>query len=309
MQPINYIPQNQASFLQDFANMFQVGAGIRQIQQQQEQQKLAQQQAEQYKIDLQSAMQNPTAEAFGQLALKYPGQREAIISSGKLITDAQQISAFNDASKIFNALETGNKDAALRIATIKRDALKNVGRNTEDYDSIIEAINTNPQAAKATVGLIGASIDPKKWTETFKAAPEIEEAKSKAAQAATKAKFAESEAVLDLQKKGWDITKIQEDIKISKENNRIAALNAQIAREGNALKREEMSIKLQELKDKRDEVIRSKTSEVESARFNIDNMLNTADRVLQNPSLILCLVQFKDVCLLCCLTKQTMLSH
>jgi len=285
MQPINYIPQNQASFLQDFANMFQVGAGIRQIQQQQEQQKLAQQQAEQYKIDLQSAMQNPTAEAFGQLALKYPGQREAIISSGKLITDAQQISAFNDASKIFNALETGNKDAALRIATIKRDALKNVGRNTEDYDSIIEAINTNPQAAKATVGLIGASIDPKKWTETFKAAPEIEEAKSKAAQAATKAKFAESEAVLDLQKKGWDITKIQEDIKISKENNRIAALNAQIAREGNALKREEMSIKLQELKDKRDEVIRSKTSEVESARFNIDNMLNTADRVLQNPSL------------------------
>ena len=285
MQPINYMPQNQTSFLQDFASAFQAGAGIRQIQQQQEQQKLAQQQTEQYKIDLQSAMQNPTAEAFGQLALKYPGQREAIISSGKLITDAQQTSAFNDASKIFNALETGNKEAALRIATTKRDALKNVGRNTEDYDSIIDAINTNPQAAKATVGLIGASIDPKKWTETFKAAPEIEEAKSKAAQAATKAKFAESEAVLDLQKKGWDITKIQEDIKIAKENSRIAALNAQIAREGNALKREEMGIKLQELKDKRDEAIRGKTSEVESARFNIDNMLNTADRVLKNPSL------------------------
>lgn len=285
MQPINYIPQNQTSFLQDFANMFQVGAGIRQIQQQQEQQKLAQQQAEQYKIDLQSAMENPTAQTFGQLALKYPGQREAIISSGKLITDAQQTSAFNDASKIFNALELGNNDAALKIATIKRDALKNAGRNTEDYDSIIEAINTNPQAAKTTVGLIGASIDPKKWTETFKAAPDIEEAKSKAAQAATKAKFAESEAVLDLQKKGWDITKIQEDIKIAKENNRIAALNAQIAREGNALKREEMGIKLQELKDKRDEAIRGKTAEVESARFNIDNMLNTVDRVLKNPSL------------------------
>ena len=285
MQPINYMPQNQTSFLQDFASAFQAGAGIRQIQQQQEQQKLAQQQAEQYKIDLQSAMQNPTAEAFGQLALKYPGQREAIISSGKLITDAQQTSAFNDASKIFNALELGNKDAALKIATIKRDALKNAGRNSEDYDAIIEAINTSPQAAKATVGLIGASIDPKKWTETFKAAPEIQEAKSKAAQAATKAKFAESEAVLDLQKKGWDITKIQEDIKIARENNRIAALNAQIAKEGNAIKRQEMGIKLQEMQEKRDEAIRGKTAEVESARFNIDNMLNTADRVLKNPSL------------------------
>lgn len=285
MQPINYIPQNQTSFLQDFASAFQAGAGIRQIQQQQEQQKLVQQQAEQYKIDLQSAMQNPTAEMFGQLALKYPGQREAIISSGKLITDAQQTSAFNDASKIFNALNLGNNDAALKIATIKRDALKNAGRDTADYDSIIEAINANPKAAQATVGLIGASIDPKKWTETFKAAPEIQEAQSKAQTAAAKAKFAESEAVLDLQKKGWDITKIQEDIKIAKENSRIAALNAQISRENNSLKRDELGIKLQELKEKRDESIRGKTAEVESARFNIDNMLNTADRVLKNPSL------------------------
>jgi hypothetical protein len=179
MQPINYLPQNQTSFLQDFANMYQVGAGIRQIQQQQEQQQLAQKQAEQYKVDLRATMQNPTAEAFGQLALKYPGQREAIISSGKLITDAQQTSAFNDASKIFNALNLGNNDAALKIATLKRDALKNAGRDFSDYDDIIDAINTDPKAAKSAIGLIGASLDPKKWTETFKAAPEIEEAKAK----------------------------------------------------------------------------------------------------------------------------------
>lgn len=280
MQPINYMPQNQTSFLQDFASAFQVGAGIRQIQQQQEQQKLAQQQQEQYKIDLQSAMQNPTAEAFGKLALKYPGQREAIISSGKLITDAQQTSAFNDASKIFSALELKNNAAALKIATIKRDALKNAGRETEDYDSIIEAINTNPIAAKATVGLIGASIDPKKWTETFKAAPEVEEAKSKAAKATIDAKFAESNAAIDLKKKGWDITKIQEDIKIAKENSRIAALSAQIAREGNALKRDEMRIKLQELKDKRDESIRGKTYEAETQLGQIDNLLNSVDGIL-----------------------------
>ena len=179
MQPINYLPQNQTGFLQDFANMYQVGAGIRQIQQQQEQQQLAKKQAEQYKVDLEATMQNPTAEAFGQLALKYPGQREAIISSGKLITDAQQTSAFNDASKIFSALNLGNNDAALKIATLKRDALKNAGRDFSDYDDIIDAINTDPKAAQSAIGLIGSSIDPKKWTDTFKAAPEIEEAKAK----------------------------------------------------------------------------------------------------------------------------------
>lgn len=284
MQPIRYI-QQQADPLQKALIGLQIGESIANSIQQSQERERQQKFLVDYQNDLQSAMQNPTAETFGQLALKYPQQREAIVASGKLMTDAQQASAFNDSSKIFNALELGNKDAALKIATIKRDALKNAGRNAEDYDAIIEAINTNPQAAKATVGLIGASIDPKKWAETFKAAPEIEEAKSKAAQAATKAKFAESEAVLDLQKKGWDITKIQEDIKIAKENNRIAALNSQISREGNALKREEMGIKLQELKDKRDEAIRGKTAEVESARFNIDNMLNTADRVLKNKSL------------------------
>jgi hypothetical protein len=284
MQPIQYIPQ-PVDPMQKALIGLQIGESISNTIQQSRERERQQQVLADYQKDLQTTMQNPTAEAFGQLALKYPGQREAIVASSKLMTEAQQTSAFNDASKIFNALELGNKDAALKIATIKRDALKNAGRETTDYDSMIEAINTNPQAAKATVGLIGSSIDPKKWTETFKAAPEIEEAKSKAAQAATKAKFAESEAVLDLQKKGWDITKIQEDIKIARENNRIAALNAQIAREGNALKREEMGIKLQELKDKRDEAIRGKTAEVESARFNIDNMLNTADRVLKNPSL------------------------
>ena len=284
MQPIQYLPQ-PADPMQKALIGLQIGESISNTIQQSRERERQQQVLADYQKDLQTTMQNPTAEAFGQLALKYPGQREAIVASSKLMTEAQQTSAFNDASKIFNALDIGNNDAALKIATIKRDALKNAGRDTTDYDSMIEAINTNPRAAKATVGLIGASIDPKKWTETFKAAPEIQEAKSKATQAAIKAKFAESEAVLDLQKKGWDITKIQEDIKIARENNRIAALNAQIAREGNALKREEMGIKLQELKDKRDETIRGKTAEVESARFNIDNMLNTADRVLKNPSL------------------------
>lgn len=285
MQPINYLPQNQQSIFQQFAGGFQAASAIRQAQEAAEEKENQKKLLEQYQKDTIDLANNPSTAKFAQLALKYPAQREAIISAGKMFTEEQQNSAFSDAVKIYSSLDQGNAEAALKVATLKRDALKNANRDFSSYDSIIETIQNDPTKAKLAAGVLGASIDPKKWTETFKAAPEIEEAKSKAAQAATKAKFAESEAVLDLQKKGWDITKIQEDIKIAKENNRIAALNAQIAREGNALKREEMGIKLQELKDKRDEAIRGKTAEVESARFNIDNMLNTADRVLKNPSL------------------------
>lgn len=176
MQPIQYIPQQADQVQKLIIGLGEtIASSVQQEREREKQQKIA----AEYANDLQATMQNPTAESFGKLALKYPGQREAIVASSKLMTEAQQTSTFNDASKIFNALELGNNDAALKIATIKRDALKNVGRDTEDYDSIIEAINTNPQAAKATVGLIGASIDPKKWTETFKAAPDIEESKAK----------------------------------------------------------------------------------------------------------------------------------
>lgn len=178
MQPIQYIPQPSDPMQKALVGL-QIGESIANTIQQSRERERQQKVLADYQTDLQTTMQNPTAESFGKLALKYPGQREAIVASSKLMTEAQQTSFFNDASKIFNALELNNKDAALKIATIKRDALKNAGRDSTDYDEMIEAINTNPQAAKATVGLIGSSIDPKKWTETFKAAPEIEEARAK----------------------------------------------------------------------------------------------------------------------------------
>jgi hypothetical protein len=137
-------------------------------------------------------------------------------------------------------------------------------------------------------------MGPEKFTETFtklqneqrsaeKAPFELTEAQAKAQKAAVDAKFAESNAATDLQKKGWDITKIQEDIKVAKENSRIAALNAATSREGNQLKKVELATKLQEAHDKRDELVRTKAADVESARGNMDNMLNTADRILKTP--------------------------
>lgn len=111
----------------------------------------------------------------------------------------------------------------------------------------------------------------------------LKESTAAADKAAVIAKFAESNAVVDLTKKGWDITKIQEDIKIAKQNANIAALNAATAKETNALKRQENELKLQDMIDKRDATVRQVTAEVESARGDMDNFLNTANRILQTP--------------------------
>lgn len=285
MQPINYIPQNQPDFMRNFLTGLQAGSLYSDIQIKQQEAANAQALKEQYSKDMQEAFKLQTPEAFGQLAIKYPTQREAILAGGKLITEEQQKSAFSDASKIYNSISTGNIDYARNLLDTKIKAFENSGKDASDYLELKSQLERDPKVAGATAGFIASSLNPERFLQIAKAPSEVSEAKSKADKAAIESKFAESSAVLDIQKKGWDISKIQEDIKIAKENSRIAALNAQISREGNSLKRQEMGLKLQEMQDKRDEAIRGKTSEVESARFNIDNMLNTADRVLKNPSL------------------------
>ena len=62
-------------------------------------------------------------------------------------------------------------------------------------------------------------------------------------------------------------------------------MNAAANREANAIKRQELRLKVDEAIAKRDETARGKIAEVESANSNIDNMLNTIDRVMSNPSL------------------------
>ena len=112
------------------------------------------------------------------------------------------------------------------------------------------------------------------------AAANLTNAQATAQKAAVAAKFAESEAVQALEKGGWDIKKLQSDIQIARQNTAIAAANSAIARAGNDLKRQELQLKVGEMVQKRDESVRTKAAEVESARFNIDNFLNQADRIL-----------------------------
>jgi hypothetical protein len=149
---------------------------------------------------------------------------------------------------------------------------------TEDYFGYITS--QMPGGDKVIDSAIKLSAERR---AAAKAPFELTQEQAKAEKAAVEAKFAESNAVVDLTKKGWDITKIQEDIKIAKQNANIAALNAATAKETNALKRQENELKLQDMIDKRDATVRQVTAEVESARGDMDNFLNTANRILQTP--------------------------
>jgi hypothetical protein len=247
--------------------------------------------------DLAQISQNPTPAAIASAMVKYPQLSEGFKRTYDVLNTEQQGARVNQASQVYAAMQAGKPDIAKTLLSEQAAAARNSGneKDAKAAETLAQLIDLHPETATTSTGLfLSAAMGPEKFTENFSklegerrtaalAPSTLTEAQAKASKAATEAKFAESNAVIDLQKKGWDITKIQEDIKVAKQNAGIAAMNAQINREGNLVKRQELGLKLQEMKDKRDTVIREKTAEVESARGDMDNFLNTADRVLKTP--------------------------
>lgn len=304
--PINYMGMApQVNLGQQFAEFGQALAQRQDRQRLEQDREQAQAAKQQFATDLQAAQADGTQKAWLNMIGKYPQFREAFGDVRKGVGEERVKSEFTQGFEISNALENNAPDVAMeRVQTII-EAKKNSGEPTKIYEDVLTALqNGNVKGAQASVNLALTAIDPDRFEKSVKAKTTVAdaareealtpfkireqeakagEAESSAQKAAVAAKFAESNAALDLQKKGWDITKIQEDIKIAKQNAQIAALNAQIAREGNTIKREENQLKLREMIDKRDSAVREKVGEVESARADMDNFLNTADRILATP--------------------------
>jgi hypothetical protein len=291
IQPINYTAlQPRPDFGQDMLEGLKLGATVRDIKTKREAEEKAKKLQEQYAADLKTTFDNPTAEAFAALSAKYPQQREAYKQSWDMMKEGQRDQEFSAGVQAYGAIQAGRPEVAAELLDARIAAKKNSGQDATKLETMRKMLDSDPKTIASHLGLSLSAIDPDRWSKMTgelraaqKAPSELSESQAKAAKAAVDAQFAESNAVMDLQKKGWDITKIQEDIKIAKENSRIAALNAATSREGNQLKRVELATKLQEAKDKRDEAVRAKAADVESARGNMDNMLNTADRILKTP--------------------------
>ncbi len=251
--------------------------------------------------DLVRVSTNPNAGAkdYAGLMTRYPQLSEHFKRSWDVLNEDQKKNKLSNFTQVYAALQTGHPEIAQKLLDQQTEAMKNSGNDADAQhtDVMSKLIGINPTAAKTNVGLMLSSITGvDKFAETFgklgaeqrageQAPAELAEKEAKATKAGVDAKYAEQTALLDLEKKGWDITNIKEDIGIKKEANRIAAMNAAANREGNALKREELGLKVQEARNSLDEKIRGKVAEAESAATNIDNSLNTIERIKTNKSL------------------------
>jgi len=106
---------------------------------------------------------------------------------------------------------------------------------------------------------------------------------AQAEKAKVEAEFARANEILAVQKKGVDIRKTEEDIIINRENARIAALNAAQAKETNVLRRAELQQKIDEATKTREQADRDQKATLANQSADIDNFINTAERIKQTP--------------------------
>jgi hypothetical protein len=305
MEPINYLAQVADPFAQATQGL-KLGAGMADLQRQQEARAAQQQQAQLAAQEQARFFANPKPtmrDAARFASLLSPEQSKAFLPYMEGISKEQQQNTLKSTGQLLSALQVNPE---VGIARLRESAL--AARNSGDkedaalFEQYAEAA-ADPQRGPAvvfkalaarTAGIPGAkeffeNIDKSASTARAeaKAPAELTEAQAKAQSAAVAAKFAESNAVKDLERKGWDITKIQSDMAIARQNAQIAAMNAATSRESNAIKREENQLRLREMIDKRDTAVREKAAEVESARADMDNFLNTADRILATPKSVI----------------------
>lgn len=306
-QPIDYSSAFAAtSPAQAFTKSFESFNSIREAQIKGQMQEMALQQQMQLRTDLASIASNPTPDALAKLAVKYPQLSEQFKRSYDMLAPQQQQNKLNAAIPVYAAVLNGRSALAASQLRDTATALENSGQQQEAAQTraMADLVEQHPEQAKMTMGLLMSSVmGPDKFAETFgklgaearsaekapaelaKANADASTAQSDAAIKKAQALHADESVLLDLQKKGWDIKALQSDIDYKKRANDIAAMNASTARQGNDLKRQELQLQLEQKKQALDQHVRDTVAGAESSAANIDNSLNTIERIKKNPAL------------------------
>lgn len=151
----------------------QLGSAIKGMRQQRQQEEEAARTKEQFSLDMQSYLANPTAAASRELILKYPQMREVITENMSSLSKEMQDEEFKFATNVSMALRS-DPNVAVRLIEQRRDAFANAGMDTSSLDTMLETAKNNPAALPVMTNLYGASIDPDKWGKFAKATGEEE---------------------------------------------------------------------------------------------------------------------------------------
>lgn len=275
MGPIDYMSAfPQIDLGQKFLSGLQAGAAIGDIENKAAKQQMALDQQKAYLTDIQAAMKDPTPQAFSALALKYPGQREAVGQAFKALDEGQQKTELNDAWTIASTLHSGRPDLATAEIDKRIEAHKNSGQPTDTLEFLKKQIQDDPKAAYGQVlhvvsGLPGGdkiltnlSMANTEARKGILFPTELKEAGAKADKAVAEATVAQGTVPQQIQK-------AEIDNKIAELDAQIRVANSQTERDKLQLERDKLA---QQQSDKATDAGQAAQGQLDSAKQAIDTV-------------------------------------
>lgn len=198
--------------------------------------------------------------------LKSPQLANQVLASVGLDDKRKQQSAAQDLAEMWQL--SSNPDAFKAKGLQRVDAIMQRGGNPTDTINLLMAYDKDPEQAKQIMRSVGASLESAGFnTGIFGGQSEP--------------MTAFQQASTDLRKQELDFNKQQKQLDLQ-----LKVLESQMKREDNNLKKQDLALKIEDQKQKiadagkqRETAANEKVAGLESARSNLDNMLNTLARV------------------------------
>ncbi|WP_202741480.1 hypothetical protein [Acinetobacter sp. 'aerobic (ED)'] len=137
-----------------------------------------------------SNIPNKTAEDYANIIGRYPTLAEPYQKAWNMMDAERQKQTLGTASQVYAALSNGSNQVAKDIISEEIKGLENSGMKREAFNmqNILKLIDTNPQAAQSSIGMLMSSANPEQFknvTDSLNSTQmqpyEIEESKSKTA--------------------------------------------------------------------------------------------------------------------------------
>lgn len=228
VQPINYMAQMpQIDLAERFGSGFRLGAGIREVRQQQQDRENQQQLLQRYQSDIEQYFQDPTPRKAQELMIRYPGQATAFSEMTKGVKKEQLDSEIKSATEVYAALNANRPEVAMSILDQQITAIENAGGDPSSLIRYRDLVEQDPTAAKGYGGVVlSGLLGPDKFGSTFQNISQVEAEQQK--------------LPVELRKTEAEIGKIGADIEFQREENKIKLLNSQLQRETNDLRKQEI---------------------------------------------------------------------
>jgi hypothetical protein len=182
VQPINYLAQMpQIDIAGRFARGFEIGAGMRQIQEQAQAKQQAEQRLQSFRAEVENAFQQANPDVWLQLKTKYPEYEKVVSPVWEQLDEKQRKAEISQYLPIQAALNAGNKEVAKKYVQRLIDANAAKGRDTKQFQDIADQIDDDINIARDNLVNTTAMVLPlKDFAEAQKKLSETKRAEAMA---------------------------------------------------------------------------------------------------------------------------------